>query len=151
MNKITSYRIISLCMAFLLLVSSSGISMDVHFCQGKFKRANIFSKAKTCEQVNACMKKCGKEVKTCHSKDSNTEDGDHKGCCNNESFELDFDFEAFDIVYTDLSKIQKQFLTAFTYTYVLNLVPIKDISKFSTYLPPPLEKEISILFQVFRL
>lgn len=143
-----SYRITSLTMAFLLLVSSSGISMDVHFCQGKFKRANIFGKAKTCEQVNDCLRKCGKEIKSCHS---DGQDGDHKGCCENQSFELDFDFDAFDNTAADISTIQKQFLTAFTYTYVLNLVPKKDNPKFTTYIPPPLEKDITILFQVFRL
>ena len=138
-------------MAFLLLLSSSAISMDVHFCQGKFKRANIFGKAKTCQEVNECLLKCGKEVKSCQSKSSCSTDGEHKGCCNNESFQLDFDFDAFDVVSSDISKIQKQFLTAFTYTYVLNLVPSKDVSKFNTYIPPPLEKDLSILFQVFRL
>lgn len=146
-NKI-SYRIISLTMAFLLLLSSSGISMDVHFCQGKFKRANLLGKAKTCEQVNDCLIKCGKEIKSCHS---DGEDGDHKGCCENQSVQLDLDFDAADITPTDLSKTQKQFLTAFTYTYVLNLVPTKDKPKFTTYIPPPLEKDISILFQIFRL
>ena len=143
-----SYRIISLTMAFLLLVSSSGISMDVHFCQGKFKRANFLGKAKTCEQVNDCLKKCGKEVKSCHS---DGQDEDHKGCCENQSFQLDLDFDSGDIISSDLSKIQKQFLTAFTYIYVLNLVPAERNPKFTSYIPPPLEKDISILFQVFRL
>jgi len=122
--------------------------MDAHFCQGKFKRANIFGKAKTCEQVNECLKKCGKEVKSCHS---DSQDGDRKGCCENQSFQFDLDFDAVDIIFSDLGKIQKQFLTAFTYTYVLNLVSTKENPKFTTYIPPPLEKDISILFQVFRL
>lgn len=151
MNKIASYRIISLCLAILLLVSSSGISMDVHFCQGKFKRANIFGKAKTCQEVNDCLIKCGKEVKVYQSKNSCSKDGEHKGCCKNESFQLDFDFDAFDIVSSDLHEIHKQFLTAFTYIYVVNLVPTKEVCKFTTYRPPPIEKDIPILFQVFRL
>lgn len=138
----------SLTMAFLLLVSSSGISMDVHFCQGKFKRANIFGKAKTCEQVNDCIRKCGKVIKSCHA---DGQDGDHKGCCENQSFELDFDFDAFDNSSADINTIQKQFLTTFTYTFVQNLVPKKGNPKFTTYIPPPLEKDITVLFQVFRL
>jgi len=138
-------------MAFLLLITSSGISMDVHFCQGKFKRAKIFGKAKTCQEVNECLVKCGTEVKSCNADMSCSANGCHKNCCNNETFELDLDFDASVLASTELRPITQQFLAAFTYTYVLNLVPTKDVPKFTTYRPPPLERDIAVLFQVFRL
>jgi len=138
-------------MAFLLLITSTGVSMDVHFCQGKFKRANIFGKAKTCQEVKECLIKCGKPITSCHADNACSNDNDHKGCCNNESFDLDLDLDAFKVIPAEFNEMQKQFLTAFTYTYVLNLAPTKEISKFTTYQPPPLEKDIAVLFQVFRL
>jgi hypothetical protein len=138
-------------MAFLLLITSSGVSMDVHFCQGKFKRANIFGKAKTCQEVKECLIKCGKPITSCHADNTCSNDQDHKGCCNNESFDLDLDLDAFKVISAEFNEIQKQFLTAFTSTYVLNLALTKEISKFTTYQPPPLEKDIAVLFQVFRL
>lgn len=139
-------------MALLLLVTSSGLSMDVHFCQGKFKRASIFGKAKTCQEVNNCLIKCGKQVNSYPSETSCSRDESHKDCCKNESFILDLDFEVSDIVSTDLSKKQKHFLTAFTFNYVLNLVLTnEEVSKFKTYRPPPLERDLAVFFQVFRL
>lgn len=138
-------------MAFLVLLTSSGLSMDVHFCQGKFKRANIFGKAKTCQEVQDCIIKCGKKVESSHTEIACSKDGDHKGCCSNESFVLDLDLQSFEIIRAELNDIQKQFLTTFTYTYILNLVHVKDVSKFSSYIPPPIEKDTAVLFQVFRL
>ncbi len=146
-----SYRIISLSMAFLLLLSSSGISMDVHFCQGKMKRANIFGKAKTCQEVNDCLIKCGKKVNSCSTEDTCSTDEEHKNCCNNESFEFDLDFDAAELIATKLISVNQQFLTAFTYTYVLGVDIVKIVTPFSNYIPPPLEKNIAVLFQVFRL
>ena len=134
-----------------MFVSSSGMSLDIHFCQGKVKRANFFGKAKTCEEVQSCLMQCGQEPLSCHAKAEGECVEGHKGCCNNKSFQLDFDFEAIDIFSEKLSELQEPFFTAFTYSYVLNLVPSRDATSITKYLPPPLEKDIAVLFQVFRL
>lgn len=123
--------------------------MDVHFCQGKFKRANIFGKAKTCQEVKDCLIRCSKKTASFQTNNSCSKDGDHKGCCNNESFDFDLDLDAYEIIPVHLNAIQKQFFSI--NNYALNFITTKDVSKFKTYIPPPLEKDIDVLFQVFRL
>jgi len=145
------HKTISLIMAFLLLVTSSGISMDVHFCQGHFKRANIFDKAKSCAEVNACLIKCGKKVSSCSADKGCSSDGDHKGCCHNESFDFDLEFDSIEII-PDVN-IENSLSSIYTgYSFIEHhIIPSSRCLKFINYIPPPPEKDIAILFQVFRL
>lgn len=138
-------------MALLIFLTSSGLSLDVHFCQGNFKRANIFGKAKTCEEVKDCLIKCGKQVKSCHSETACSEDTNHNGCCKNESFEFDLDLDAFEIITGESDKIQKQLLADITYTSEPSLIDRKKVFQSRLYRPPPLEKDYTVLFQIFRL
>jgi len=150
-NTKTPYRILSLTLALVLLISSSGITMDMHFCEGNFKRASIFGKAKTCEQVSECMTKCGKETKACDSTSKCGSDGDHKGCCENETIDFDLDYDASEIAATELRPITKQFDVALSRSFLSSVSSVRETLHFFNYIPPPLEKDIAILFQVFRL
>jgi len=79
-------------MAVLLMVNTSGLTMDMHFCQGDLKRVNLLGKAKSCAEVTACMKKCGKELPACHK--DKASDGDHDDCCANDQVAFDMDFDS---------------------------------------------------------
>jgi len=142
-----SYRFLSLFMAALLLLSSSGISMDVHFCQGTFKRANLFGKAKTCQEVSACAKKCGKSLQ----QSSCSPVGDHKDCCNNETVQLDFDFDSGE---AKAKKIVDYNPIAFVVVPVVINCFFEDFPSYSNPIkdiPPLLIKDIPVFNQTFLL
>jgi len=143
MNQSRSLRAFSLSMALLLLFASSGISMDLHFCDGHLKRANLFGKAKTCQEVAACMKKCGKALPSCMSK------SDHNNCCDNESVTFDFDYEAGAATAADLSDENKQFVLAFAITQQgwSDFQPVQYA--YISYIPPPLIKDLRVVYQSF--
>lgn len=139
-------------MACLLLFSSSGLTMDVHFCQGKFKRANIIGKAKTCKEVNACLLKCGKEVKSCSSSTSSCSAGSsHKDCCNNESILMDFDFDSSVVYTTVLTDANLQFVLAFASTYLYHEKVAYTFHNYQKYIPPLRDLDIRIHFQTFLI
>lgn len=139
-------------MAFLLLFTSSGMTMDVHFCQGKFKRANLFGKAKTCAEVNACLKKCGKKTNSCSSSTSScSADGDHKNCCNNEAFQLDFDFDSGQSDVIQFNDIEVKFVVAFATIFGFDNNYLSLCHIHQKYVPPILESDVTTLFQILLL
>jgi hypothetical protein len=92
MHKYLAYRFIACLMAFLLLVSTSGLTMDMHFCEGHIKRINFIGKAQSCQELAQKMKSCcasknsSKKIKSsCLSKNHD------KGCCNNNSIEFNLE------------------------------------------------------------
>ena len=135
-------------MTVLLLISSSGISMDVHFCQGDFKRANLFGKAKTCAEVAECGTKtqtCSGSARICSS------NGDHKDCCKNELIQLDFDFDSGEAQINNLQDIDIKFvaiIAPITNHYHRTRFQIYNLSK---YIPPLLIKNIPVFIQSFLL
>lgn len=69
---------ISLLIAFLLLVSNSGLAINVHFCEGKIAGfSSVFSKEEVCVEPV-------KEEKACCAKP----DPEHKKCCSDKEVNL---------------------------------------------------------------
>lgn len=69
---------ISLLLAFFLLVSNSGLAINVHFCEGKIAAvSSVFSKEEICDSPI-------KEEKTCCTKP----DPQHKKCCSDKEVNL---------------------------------------------------------------
>jgi len=148
-----SYRLFSLVMAVLLFISSSGISMDMHFCQGKLKRVSFIGSAKTCAEMAAMMKHCSsKKGKSCHNgAKSCSADGTHKGCCENESLSFDLDIDNIDIQNFNSSVLEIDFnvLSKFQLVSIPNL-QIK-LLQFEEYIPPLSRKDLTVLYQSFLI
>lgn len=69
---------ISLLLAFFLLVSNSGLAINVHYCEGKIAAiSSVFSKEEVCEAPI-------KEEKSCCAKP----DPQHKKCCSDKEVNL---------------------------------------------------------------
>lgn len=143
-----TYKIFSVAIAILLFISSSGLTMDMHFCQGDFQRLNLFGKAKTCAEVMQSSKKCHSKTK---GHQSCGIDGEHKGCCDNKSFDLDMDFDSGEASPTVMTDAQIQFVKAYVSSYFINLTSTPTLHNYLKYYPPPLKRDISILFQTFLL
>ncbi|MBT8218413.1 MAG: hypothetical protein KJP00_01220 [Bacteroidia bacterium] len=140
-------------MAFLMFLSTSGMTLDMHMCSGQLKRVNLFGQAKTCkekiEMKAACQKKSGIAESTESPCGSHT--GDHHGCCQNDSFQLDVDTDLASGPSSseDMPKI-KYFITAFVSTYLLSQWQSDSIQS-EIYQPPLKIPDVQVLFQVFRL
>ena len=148
MKKFKTYRLISLTMALLIFFSSSGMSIDIHFCQGKVKRLNLFGKAKSCSEVSQELSNChhgNNAVSSCGT------DVTHDGCCNNQSFDLDLYFDSGEVTTLSLTDVQIKFVKAFVLNYLGHVLPPRTLQNYTNYYPPPLEQDITVLFQVFRL
>lgn len=148
MIRSKAYKVISLSLAFLILFSSSGLTLDIHFCQGEMKRSNLFGTAKSCAEVSEITKKC-------HSSDSVQGtcgiDGEHKGCCSNKSFHLDLDFDSGEVISIPLTDKTIQFVQAFVLGYLVESQPSPTLHNYTNYYPPPLKRDIPVLFQTFLL
>lgn len=137
----------------LLFISSSGISMDMHFCQGKLKRVSFIGSAKTCAEMAAIMKHCSsKKGKSCHSgAKSCSADGSHKGCCENESVSFDLDIDNIDIQDFN-SSLQEIDFNVFFKGHLVALPNLQiKLLQFEEYIPPLPRKDLIVLHQSFLI
>ena len=135
-------------MALLILVSSSGMSMDIHFCQDKIKRINLLGKAKSCSEISQELSKCSHHKSNAISCGM---DGTHKGCCNNKSFDLDLDFDSGEIIAEGFTNTKIKFVQAAELSYLGTVIFLSRSGNYTDYHPPPLERDIAVLFQTFLL
>jgi len=83
------YRLISLCMAFIILSSTIGISIDRHYCKGELKNTSFWGIAKSCYELS--------EYTSCKHETANTyasldlTQSCHNNCCENQSISLQID------------------------------------------------------------
>ncbi len=147
--KVCKSNIISLLMAMLILLSSTGYSIDLHYCQGVLKHVSALGKAKSCHsqiQENHCAKS---QKKSCHLPAKQVK---KKNCCANKTLKVKSHDEAkIQTVGVEFPDIQ--FLTAFVQVFFFVKI---DLSQFVVphvnYTPPPLlNRDISVLIQSFLL
>lgn len=138
-------------MAFML-ISSIGISVDVHYCKDEFKSFAFFGEAKSCHETKA--------KSTCHhtkmasaNEDAQNKDSNKKAdCCHNDHHTFEnLDLDAPNPELNSLSNFQLKFISIFFVTlsesFYANIVQ-KD---FKAYKPPLFQDNILLLFQVFRI
>lgn len=135
----------------LMLVTSVGLNIDMHYCQGELKTFNLFGKAKSCHQL-AQMKHCSKAKKSCHAPKADMASQEcKKDCCNNESIYAALDADLVQIQTTeysdsDLSTISLKQVDTGNLPLVL-----KTSLHAQNYRPPPLIRDIPVLIQSFLL
>jgi len=123
-----------------MLLSSTGLSYAKHFC-GEFE---MLSQVTLGEQHPSCGmamedSSCGDE----HAEDHN--------CCNNEYTQVDtddhFSGSSFDI------QIQPEFILAYVVAFNREAIVIatEEHSNYSEYDPPPLIRDIPVLFETFLI
>lgn len=143
------YRIISLIMAVMVFCSSSGFSLDLHYCQGQLKSFSILGKAKNCHEM-ANMSHCKHHGPTTTSICSDNED---KNCCNNETLlvksDLELQVNSFKL---NLDKNEEWFITAFASIFLYNYsIEYNETELFQIHRPPLIPRDICVLFQNFLL
>ena len=148
-----TYRLIAFSLALLMLVTSLGLTVDMHFCGGHLKSFNLFGKAKGCYEMTEAS-----NVETCSNDQMNMEQNDDcsiqkKNCCDNKT--LDFQFDQDQQVQTvDLSISQplQQFITAYVAVFFFNDFQIEsDKTSFAHYKSPLIARDFHVLYESFLI
>ncbi len=143
-----AYR--SIFLALLVLISSTGMYVDAHFCQGKIKAVAIFKKAPGCKgmQENNSL--------SCSSKNQKSQGAlNKKNCCKNNGLFAKQSVETEKSKSFTINQFARALGTDF-YGFISilgnGLLFNNDFHERRIHPPPILNKEINfqVLFQVFR-
>ena len=125
-------------MAFVVLFSTMSFSISEHFCGDHLVDAALFSKAESCGMAM--------EIATTDS-DCNTI---KKDCCSDLVKQIEGQSNL-KIDFNSLTIPQQEFVAIFTYSYLNLFEGTTNEVQYSDYLPPLVDKDISVLYQVFRI
>ena len=114
---------ISFILAFFLLVSNSGLTFNVHFCEGSIASvSSVFSKEEACkmpvqsEGKKCCAEKAKKYKSCCNDKLVNLKDKSDHLILKSFSFTSDFIFlneEWNPIIYSSILRFKKKQITSY--------------------------------------
>ena len=156
MKKSFTYKAISLCLAFLVLVSSLGISLDMHFCKGVLKSVHVFGVAESCQiasKVQRNKSTCGEFLTSCTLQIApKVPSLKKKTCCSNAQIDIltgDYFQKEFSSKLISL-KVFKSALFMDDFGFEANTLRFQPIFGF-LYRPPNLLKDIPVLVQSFLL
>lgn len=141
-------------MAFMLLVSSTGFSIDLHYCQGDIKSFSLFGTAKSCH-TKANKSHCSKNKMSCHFAKTALEkvDDSGKSCCSNKSIEIAPDLDIDKVLSEQLTQTQITIISAYVAAFFTDQP--SDLAKLDIphkkYIPPLLDRDIPVLVQSFLI
>ena len=158
MTRSLSHRIAAISMALLMLIASTGFSMDIHYCQDQIRGISFFGKAKSChekQKTPPCHKTKtrltdGQEF--CHHKEDGVSKAEKDNCCHNETIVIEkSDLDATLTYLTTVHDIQLDFVAAFISVYVFNNSVLAVYQPYALYKPPLPDRDIQVLYQTFLL
>lgn len=141
----TYHRIIAVTLSLLMFITSTGFSMDVHFCKGQFKSFALFKEANSCHEKQKVCPMHGTVMSMDTEQDSD--------CCSNRSFEIEDLDEDFSL--TNASA-QAESSTAFIIAYLFSFFN-GEIDRETSEIkvgdqpPPLLTRDIYVLNESFLL
>ncbi len=132
-------KIGAILMAFVVLLSTMSFTISEHYCGDHLVASSFFSKAESCgmKMENPSPNKdCGIQKDNCCKDVIKQIKGQN---------DLKIDFQT-------LNFEQQQFITSFVYTYSNLFEGFKTNSiPFKYYSPPQVDKDINVLYRVFRI
>jgi len=146
-------KILNVCtpiMALMILMSSSTFIVDFHYCQGHLKSFSLFGKAKNCHELAGQMASCKHHQKlelddiSCSEEDKN--------CCSNNTLlfesENDYQYLTSDFVLIDSYVFEVSNVIS---SFEIFNRSVNVLNDFLLYKPPLIQKDISVLYETFRL
>jgi hypothetical protein len=132
-------KISSILMAFVVLFSTMSFTYSEHYCGDFLVDSALFSKAES----------CGMAMETASAEsDCNSF---KKDCCSDNVKQIEGQSNL-KIDFNSLTIPQQDFVVAFTFSYINLFESIeKRINAFENYSPPLVNKDIAVLYQVFRI
>ena len=153
MKRKSNYRITSIVLALLLFVSSTGFSMDVHFCKGEIESVSFFGKATPCDMM--VEREPVQELHACcrafQEQNPYSLSIQEKSCCHNESLTVCTNTDV------ELSNTLVQNVNTAQFVPVASTQPLficlveKEILDNFIYHPPHFIRDLTIFHQVFRI
>ncbi len=151
MTRSLSHRITAISMALLMMLSSTGFSMDVHYCQDQLKGISLFGKAKSCHEKQETPP-CHRTKKSCHHLEDGISKADKDNCCHNETVVIEkSDLDATPTQLATVQDIQLDFVAAFIAVYVFNYSVQADFQPYAQYKPPLPDRDVQVLYQTFLI
>ena len=151
MTRSLSHRIAAISMALLMMLSSTGFSMDIHYCQDQLKGISLFGKAKSCHEKQETPP-CHQTKKSCHHKEDGISKADKDNCCHNEAVVIEkSDLDATATQIATLQDIHLDFVAALIAVYVFNYDVQVDYQSYVQYKPPLPDRDVQILYQTFLI
>jgi len=131
-------KILSLLMAFVVLLSTMSFTIGKHYCGDTLVSTAVFKEAKT----------CGMEMESPSTEGCSIT---KKNCCTNEQIIVEGQDEL-SISFDSLSLDQQLFIASFIYSYsALFIDSEEEATSYSIYRPPILVKTIHKLDEVYLI
>ena len=133
-------------MSILILLSTTGIVIDWHYCNDVLKDWALFSNAESCHQEKVDQPHCPFHA----AMQASEEEGTDKNCCENETefFQLDI-----DLVSASVQTTPKDVENSFAIGAFLNQLNAKESrtipTEYLNYKPPLIKQDLSIWFCTF--
>ena len=140
------HRIILLTLTLLVLVSSTGISVAMHLCNGELQDLSFLGTAADCP-----MEQQKEKLPACHNLPA-SDDAD-SDCCDDHTLVFEYEDATIDINAQFLAKtLDIKFVAAFQ-AIILQFFASETAPKptYALYKSPPLARDIPVLVQSFLL
>jgi len=142
--KLRTYRHLNLILALWLVITSSGLFIDFHYCEGQLSNLALFEKADSCHESSNNLCESSQSINVCCA-----DENEVSNCCENELkiFKIADDFSK--TVQLDLNEVTD--ISCISEVQEIEVHMHKDQIALQNYIPPPIEKDFQILFQTFLL
>ncbi len=133
-------------MALVVLVSTTGFTMSMHFCGGELQDLAFFAEAKACEAHTEALPPCHQQEDTSH------DEGKKDPCCQDQLIVSEVQESLSETVIHPELKPDLTFIAVVT--SMLLSFGQKDLPHFPSYLhyiPPLIERNIPVFVQSFLL
>lgn len=143
--KINYFRRVSvILLTILILISSTGASVDFHYCKGDLISFAFFKNAKSCIDLS--------ENKSCHFSNKLEHQIKKQSCCKNKCFSVKQFEESTQPILCSVKKllvVKNNFpiISSFKVLYIPYLTTLFNI----TYKPPLSDKQFLVDYQAFLL
>lgn len=139
-------HLILLVLTFVVLVSSTGISVGMHLCEGELEDLSFFGAKADCP-----MEQQQQKLPSCHNVPGS--DDSASACCDDHTLHLEQADAASDSNAQLLTKaLDLKFVAAFKVVILQLFAPeAEQASTYALYKSPPIARDIPVLVQSFLL
>lgn len=138
-------------MAVFLLLSSTGLSLDIHYCQDNIRGISLVGTTKSCHDKGVSSA-CHKSKKSCHKTSDKVDNAEKDNCCHNESIVIESsDIDASSPHIASIQEVKFEFVAALIAIYIFNYNETTDVQSYVQYHPPLPDRDIQVLYQSFLI
>lgn len=135
------YRVLSLSLACLMLLTSFDYSVNLHYCQDHFAGISFSDDAKSCSS----------KTSSCSSMKKMSSEEEDPNCCKNKKVHIDdLDEDYTSPLMADLVDQSIDLISAIDFPVVYTNFG-KQVISYTSYRPPPPDIDYQVQYQVFLI